>query len=296
MVKFKELGFKDFDQYTSYFFNTLLPTNKTYEYFVDWNKVKNVLNKYLEELSLLNSLTKVVPQKQEKHLYSLLTKYPQVVEVIPFLIAERVRNGRIDIFDTDLEEFLTFEFERSKVNKKIIPKIIKFCKNTGIMNLFQQVKDIYDYLLGVEVGIDTNARKNRSGKIFEAMCQKKISRLVGKDYNIVNNDPRFSLYPKITKRKSKGKTHDIVIYKDNKPILIVECNFYNIAGSKPVSIAESYIRMHKIAKENEVKFLWVTDGPAWHKMREPLIRSMKEMEWILNYKMLNYIKKILIIK
>lgn len=44
------------------------------------------------------------------------------------------------------------------------------------MNLFEQIKDIHDYLLGVEVGIDTNTGKNRSGDIFERMCQKKIKR------------------------------------------------------------------------------------------------------------------------
>ena len=51
--------------------------------------------------------------------------------------------------------------------------------------------------------------------------------------------------------------------------------------------------MYKIAKEKGVEFLWVTDGPAWNKMKEPLIRSMKEMDWILNYRMLNLIEKIL---
>jgi len=293
MVKFKELGFRDFEEYVTYFFDTLLPTNKTYKYFVDWDKVKSTINKYLDEISLLNSLTKVSPVKREKRLYSLLIKYPQIVEIIPLLIAERVKDGKIDIFDPDLEQFLTFEFEHSKINEEKIPKIIEFCRKTGIMDLFQEVKDIHDYLLGVEVGVDTNTRKNRSGNIFEDMCQKKIRQLVGKEYKIVNNDLHFSLYPTIIKGKSRGKTHDIVIYRDNKPVLIVECNFYNVAGSKPISIAESYIEMYKIAKEKGVEFLWVTDGPAWYKMKEPLIRSMKEMDWILNYRMLNLIEKIL---
>lgn len=293
MVRFRELGFSNFNEYTAHFFETLLPTNKTYEYFVDWNKVKNAINKYLDELSLLNSLTKVAASEREKHLRSLLTKYPQVVEVIPLLIAERMKNGRIDIFDSELERFLIFEFKRSKVNKSTIPLFIEFCIKTGVMNLFQEVMDIHDYLLGVEVGIDTNARKNRSGDIFEKMCQKKIKRLIGKNYNIVNNDPDFSLYPIITKGRSKGKTHDIVIYKDNNPVLIIECNFYNVTGSKPISIAESYIEMYRVAKENKVGFLWVTDGPAWHKMKDPLLRSMKEIDWILNFRMLNLIRKIL---
>jgi type II restriction enzyme len=293
MIRFKELGFRDFGDYLNHFFDTLLPSNKTYEYFVDWNKVKAVVNKYLDEISLLNSLTKVDVSSREERLSSLLIKYPKIIEVIPLLIAERVKNGKIDIFDPDLDQFLTLEFKPMKVSKSIIPQIIKFCIKTGIMNLFNEVKDIHDYLLGVEVGIDTNARKNRSGDIFEILCQNKIEKLIGSKYKLVNHDPNFSIYPIVTKGKSKGKTHDIVIYRDKNPILIVECNFYNVTGSKPVSIAESYIEMYKVAKEDNVGFLWVTDGPAWHKMKEPLIRSMKEIDWILNYRMLNLIRRII---
>lgn len=293
MVKFKELGFNRFEDYIGRFFDTLLPSNKTYEYFVDWNKVRDTLNKYLDEILLLNSLTKLSIEKRKKHLYGLLLKYPRIVEIIPMLIAERVKNGKIDIFDPDVEEFITFDFRQSKVSKSTVPKIIDFCYKTGIIDLFGQIKDIYDYLLGVEVGLNTNARKNRSGDIFERMVQQKVKRMVEREFIVIENDPNFSLYSTITKGRSKGKTHDIVIYKDEQPILIVECNFYNVAGSKPISIAESYPKMYRIAKAHNIEFLWITDGPAWHKMGEPLLRAMKEMEWILNFRMLEYIKKIL---
>ncbi len=107
------------------------------------------------------------------------------------------------------------------VNESIIRQTIDFCIKTGIMNLFQEVKDIHDYLLGVEVGMDTNARKNRSGDIFEKMCQQKIEKLIGGKYSCVNNDTRFSLYSVVTKGKSKGKTHDIVIYEKGTVIMVV---------------------------------------------------------------------------
>jgi len=82
--------------------------------------------------------------------------------------------------------FLSFEFKRSKVNKKTIPQIVDFCIKTGIIDLFQEIKDVHDYLLGVEVGLDTNARKNRSGDIFEKMCQQKVKKLLESKYKIVS--------------------------------------------------------------------------------------------------------------
>ena len=47
MIKYKKLGFKSLEEYTEHFFVTLLPSNKTYEYLVDWNKVKKAIHKYL---------------------------------------------------------------------------------------------------------------------------------------------------------------------------------------------------------------------------------------------------------
>ena len=297
MVKFKELGFNSFDEYKKFFFDNLLPSNKTYEYFVDWDKVKNMVKKHLVELSLLNSLTKIDASNRDEHFRHLLKDYPKIIEVIPLLIAERAVNGKIDIFDPETEKFLSFEFKSSKVNEDTVSQIINFCNRTGIMDLFGQVRDIYDYLLGVEVGLDTNARKNRSGNIFEKMCQQKISKIIekefGKEYKVVNNDPNFSLYPVVAGGKSKGKTHDVVVYKDGKPVLIAEFNFYNITGSKPTAIAESYIEMQKAAKDRNVKFLWVTDGPAWRKMKQHLLLGMENIDYVLNYRMMERVKNIL---
>jgi len=293
MVRFKELGFETFKEYIEHFFETLLPSNKTYEYFVDWSKVIKVARRYNAELSLLNSLTKVSASDREKELVKLLVKYPNVVEVIPLLIAERAKDGKIDIFEPNIEKFIVFEFKQSNVNKDTTPQIIEFCIKTGIMELFDKVKDLHDYLLGVEVGKDTNTRKNRSGEIFERMCQQKIKRLIGKEFIQINNDRNFSLYPILTGKQAKGKTHDVVIYKENKPILVIECNFYNVSGSKPISIAESYVEMNRIAKQNNVSFLWITDGPAWNDMKEPLIRAMNNIDWVLNFRMLDRIERIL---
>ena len=291
MVRFKELGFESFEEYINSFFSTLMPSNKTYEYFVDWRKVRRDVQKYVKELSLLNSLTKISSEKRKDHLKELLTEYPETAKVIPMLIAERAKDNKINIFDPELETFIVYDFSPTALDIGIVTKIVEFCEKTGILALFDDIKDLYDYLLGVEVGLDSNTRKNRSGEIFEKMCQQKIKTLTGQQFTVANNDPNFSLYKPIT-GNSKGKTHDIVLYKGNKPVLVVECNFYNVGGSKPISIAESYVEMQKAANERNVKFLWVTDGPAWSEMKENLLRAMEEIDYILNYKMLDLIQKI----
>ncbi len=286
---FDKIGYPTLNSYVEDFFNKLLVTNKTFEYFVDWDKVANKVANYATELAILNSLVRI--KDREKHLFFLLKQYPKVVKVIPLLIAERAKNGIIDIFDPSLEEFVTFEFDEKKISPNDIEKITFFCKETGILDLFDKIKDLHDYLLGVEVGIDTNTRKSRSGNIFEEMCLNKLSKMVGSKLRIVKHDPQFSLYPIIG--KGRGKVHDIVIYFKDYPRFVIECNFYNVTGSKPISIAESYLEMDRVAKQHGIVFVWVTDGPAWKKMKDPLLRSMYEMDWVFNYKLLNLFPRVL---
>jgi len=286
MVNFKEFGFVTLEEYLDSFMQSLLPSNKTYDYFVDWKKVKATVEKYVDEISLLNSLTRI--ENKREHLRVLLRKYPSVIEVIPLLIAERIKSGKIEIFDIDLEDFVSFDFQSKDLDENKISKAITFCEKTGLLTLFNEINDLSDYLTGVEVGLDTNARKNRSGDIFEKMCQQKMKKNLPDDYRMESNDTKFSLYQVLTKGASRGKTHDIVVYKKGNiiPQVVAECNFYNVSGSKPISIAESYVEMNRAAKEKGIKFLWITDGPAWKNMKEPLTRCATEIEYLFNFKML----------
>ena len=45
--------------------------------------------------------------------------------------------------------------------------------------LFGEINDLYAYLLGVEVGLDSNARKNRSGEIVQNLVELLLKRKLG---------------------------------------------------------------------------------------------------------------------
>lgn len=44
----------------------------------------------------------------------------------------------------------------------------------------KQIKSVIDYVLGVEVGLDSNAKKNRTGKLMEKLIEIFIKELCGK--------------------------------------------------------------------------------------------------------------------
>ncbi len=281
-VKYKSLGFTSLDDYFKYFLNTLLPTNKTYSYFVDWQRVLKNIKRYKTELHILNSLRNENEHSIRSSFIKLATKYPEIISVLPALIAERVKNDHLMVFDEEIDKFIDFNFNTSSYSEDELDQIAKFCEKTGIFRLILSVKDLYDYLLGVEVGIDTNARKNRSGKIFEKIVGRMLeNKLIDKNYKIVPQDPNISLY--ITKKGKRINKHDFVVYKNEEVIAIIEVNFYNTPGSKPDSIVGNYISLFKEAKKRGLDFIWVTDGSAWKDMRHYLRKAMEEMDWVLNY-------------
>lgn len=279
MVEFEVLGYKNELEYLNYFFKTLLPTNRTYDYYVNWEKVKSNVITYLTEISLLNSLTKIDKSKREEKLAEIISKYPEVIPVIPLIIAIREKNIIVlDIGDNLF--YKNFKFSENLEHDEILD-IIDFCKKSGIIDLFGEINDLYAYLLGMEVGLDSNARKNRSGKIFENLVSLLLK-------NKLRKHPNFSLKEEDSSIKIKrNKRADFVIYKDNNPKIVVECNFYSTTGSKPIEIANSYIDLDHKCKEEKLRLIWVTDGPGWLKLKNVVERTFNEIDFPMNYKMLD---------
>lgn len=288
MVNFEKLGFDSFDEYKSTFFRTLLKTNQTYEYFVSWDRVLSNVKHYENELQILSILSRYHGKCRKNKLSEILKKYPEVSKVIPIIIAVRLHTKGIDIFDATSEKILTVIFD-PKDDRYDLKTVVEFCERTGILDIFDRTHNLLDYILGVEVGLDTNARKNRSGLIFEQMVYNKISKIISKKVKIVPQDANFSLY------EGRRKRHDFALYlepTDKQPFMIIEANFYNTPGSKPNAIVGDYIELHRKSEEYGIIFVWITDGKGWLKMKNHMERAMMEMDWILNYKMLNRIVKI----
>lgn len=279
-MKYNVLGFRNETDFFKHFFETLLKTNWTYNYFVDWKKVREKVENYVKEISLLNSLTKIKPEKRREELKDIFIEYPETIAVIPSIIAIRERS--ISILEVGEKAlYRIFDFSKRKLKEDEAQDLVDFCEKVEILRLFGEINDLYAYLLGVEVGLDSNARKNRSGKIFQDLVSLLLNRkLQGFDLKITTEDPAV-----MTKRNKRA---DFVIYHENKPKIAVECNFYNTTGSKPIETANAYIDLQrKIREKEKFFFIWITDGPAWEKMRHTILQSFKEIDFPMNYSIAN---------
>ncbi|WP_325192877.1 type II restriction endonuclease [Methanobrevibacter ruminantium] len=275
MVKYASLGYESLDDYNQDFFGTLLETNHTYEFFVNWKKVFNNLEDYIIEISILNSLNKVELTKVEPHFREILRKYPNVLKVLPTILA--IRDKRVDVLDIEENEFKVVDFSNEQFD---VDEVVDFCKKSGLLDLFSKIDDLYSYLVGTEVGLDTNGRKNRSGHVFEDIVGELLAKKI-------KNHPEYRIAKEETIRFQRTKRWDYVIYHKNIPKYLFECNFYNGSGSKPIEVANAYVDLQNQINDSHLIFVWVTDGKGWRKMEKALKEASVGIDYIVNYNILS---------
>ena len=276
MVNYSKLGYSSLNEFSDDFLDTLLDTNHTYEFFVNWDKVYNNLKNHMVEISILNSLNKVSSNELGQKFKDILIKYPEVVPILPSILA--IRDKNVPIFNILNKSSKTINFSKRGFD---LNEIMEFSVKTGLLDLFNNIDDLYSYLVGAEVGLDTNGRKNRSGHIFEdavgLFLEDKLKNL--NEYHFVKEDSNVIIHRK--------KRFDYVVYKNMVPKIVIECNFYNSTGSKPIEVAHAYAGLQKDTDDANLTFIWVTDGQGWQKMFSTLMNVAEDIDFIVNYNMLD---------
>lgn len=134
--------------------------------------------------------------------------------------------------------YRNLNLSKNRYNAKEILDIVHFTKKTGLLEMLCKMESTTDYLLGVEVGLDTNARKNRSGSFLEKMVREILIDLVSrkpsikwreqKSFKYIENEFGISAPPSLRNRK-----FDHIVMSKGKAINI-EVNFYGGTGSNRV--------------------------------------------------------------
>ena len=275
------MSYKNFDEWLSTFRESIAD----YKYYVDFNNAYNNLNEFKVELNILNSL--VGSKNIEEEFKSLITKYPEVLKAVPILLAKREN----EIYCQDDKGKFKYNFKKQNYS---IEQYCYFMKETGLFDLLSNriVKDLVDYVLGVEVGLDSNGRKNRGGHLMENLVEKYIQDagfIKGKTYF---KEIKIKELEKITglslaALSNSGKTvkrFDYVVLK-NGFTYAIETNFYASSGSKLNETARSYKALALESKAiARFKFVWITDGLGWIDARNNLEETFDVLETIYNIK------------
>ena len=87
MVNYSKLGYSTLDEFSNDFLNTLLQSNHTYDFYVNWDKVYDNLKNHIVEINILNSLNKVQPNEVESKFREIIVRYREVVPLLPLILA-----------------------------------------------------------------------------------------------------------------------------------------------------------------------------------------------------------------
>lgn len=268
------------------------------DYFVDYPKIYFNIKDYEVHLNILNTL--IGKDNIEDEFIELVSQYPEVMRSIPILLAthehkfniinvpcvevlNNIRNGEYNFFD---EQYICYDF--NKLNHSI-EDYANFLKKSGLLELLQnrKIKNLVDYVIGIEVGLDSNSRKNRSGKIMEDIVEEffKVSGIeYYKQIKYEEIDEKFGTnFCSIGKATKK---FDFVFKsKNNNDLIVMEVNCYGTQGSKPNETAKGYIELNnKVKGIQGAKFVWITDGNGWNRSKLNLEDAYDNIEHLYTIK------------
>ncbi len=242
----------------------------TFEYFVDWKKVFK--NKTDFEI-ILNELNFLLGKKDfDSNFKYLYNHNPNIITAIPILIATRGRE--IGVYNNITAESKLFNFAKN-TNSDI--DYIDFIKKSGLIEIFidSGIKNLVDYVFGIEVGLDTHGRKNRGGKVMERLVENYIKKFCeSNSYEYICQANAKKIIQKWSveiKFDKSSRSFDFAIYNPKtKKIKLIETNFFGGGESKLKSVCGEFKDLYSSLLLQDIDLIWITDGFGWKTCLRPL--------------------------
>ena len=267
---------RDFAQWLS----TMRSSINGFSYYVDFKKVYENVDSVRVELNILNSLIGVENIREE--FLKLLQDYPKTLKCVPILLACR----QMEIYAQDEEGAMWYDFANEQACSP--EQYADFMEKTGLFDLISKhiISNLKDYVTGVEVGLDSNGRKNRGGHQMEDLVE---SYLVHGDYTYYKEmylqevEKKWNLDLSLLSGDGiSTKRFDFVVQHADT-IYLIETNFYTSGGSKLNETARSYkLLAQEVKKITGVEFVWITDGAGWQSARRNLEEIFNELAYLFN--------------
>lgn len=270
---------KNFDLFMS----QLAETNATLDFYTDFSKIRENVRSIEIKLNTLNYL--IGKMDLDAAVKELWNNDKRVFSILDILIATRKEQNKKYLDDMG-KPHLIHELLGSYEG------VIKFLKETGMAEVLQNkdIKNLVDYVFGVEAGLDTHARKNRSGDITELLLHRILT-ANGIDHRMEVYSHEF---PELQKALGADEKRFDFVIETKRCTYLIEVNFYNGGGSKPNEVARAYRELSPIVnKVDGFEFVWVTDGQGWNSARNKLEEAYNEIDRMYNFESLgDFLKEV----
>ena len=258
------------------FMSQLKETNTTLDFYCDFEKINN----NVESISIkLNQLNYLIGQDDiDAAIRRLWEENSSVFNILEILIAVRTSDKKKAIMSDGNIKLINTLFDS-------VEGVIEYIHGTGLDKVFKnkQIKNLVDYVFGVETGLDTNARKNRSGHLME----RQVASILDNHGISYRQEVYSTEYPELAVLGEDKKRFDFVI-ETNCNKYLIEVNFYSGGGSKLNEVARAYSELSpKINAVDGFKFVWITDGIGWESAKNKLEEAFYTIPNIYNLTNIN---------
>ena len=259
---------KDFNKFMS----QLQETDQPLDFFCDFDKIAANVDNIKLSLCMLNSMIGTTDLRRSVE--TIWNRDRSAFSVMDILIAVRSEGKKVVLNSAGDCIILDRLFTS-------IDGVMEYLEGTGLADLFRQKKinDLVDYVFGIETGLDSNARKNRSGHVMEGM----VASILKKNGIKFRQEVYSTEWPNLQRVLGDDeKRFDFVIQTPKKTYLI-EVNFYSGGGSKLNEVARSYSDIApKINSVPGFEFVWITDGIGWKSAKNKLQEAYSIIPSIYN--------------
>lgn len=280
----------DTDEVFAYFMRNLNDSIRKWDYFVNWTKVVGNTKELEIDLNTLNYL--VGKEDVETAFKELLRQNGRLVRLIPVMLACRDADFKIlTDFTNGVWSYESFTFRpKNKLTEQEITLACKFATKTGLLEMFQTkiIKSVPDYIVGVEVGLDTNGRKKRGGTAMETVVKNLLLPICQKN--------KLAMMPQATASKLKAQWNvdlkkvdadrgfDFAV-KNGERLFFIETNYYSGGGTKLKSVAGEFQVLSTAIKDQGFDFIWITDGLGWKTCENQFRSAFNKIDYTLNLDM-----------
>lgn len=289
----QRLGIESVEAAFQFLLSSLDRGPKYWDYFVNWEKAFANTRELEVVLNIWNYL--IGKDDFDAEFRVLVGRYPHIVSALPFLVVRDAESSnRFTILGSrDVASIQRFDFSHPAESEDDIELALDFVKKSGLIRVFQDggVKNLVDFMLGVESGLDSHGRKSRGGKAMEDLIEKSIQDLC----EVLGCDYMSQATPKLIEaewgsqalRGFPNRRFDFAIRIGSK-VIVVEVNLYasSKGGSKLKATAGEFIELERSLFAEGVDFVWITDGPGWNTAKAPLREAFFTNRYVMNMELL----------
>ncbi len=289
MILQSRQGYTSSGDFRDKFLETITPGIIPRSNFISWRQIDEKFDKYQPGIvfySELGRLARTDEEFSENLLLGILSSdNPAFLVKTGFELLGHT--GDIYVSNEDYLKLSTLDKKIDSENeddRKLISSFVQVLSDLGLRSITQKI-ELENYFIGVQVGLESNRRKNVGGEAFKQAIKSELGLMVNElnseGFACILKDEDKILYQDDT----TSKKVDFSI-KSGEKTLGIEVNFYTASGSKPTEIKRSYGLVNSELDNVGVALIWITDGAGYFDMKNSLKEARDIHKNIYNFKMM----------